>query len=403
MKYQYKVKDRWGKIRKGTLEAENKQGIISSLLGQGYYILKLREVYQSNTNIKINLGSLIKVQTRELCIMTRQLATMLAAGLPIIKSFAILAEQTSDVNIKRAVTSIKDDLEAGLSLSEAVAKHPRVFSAVYVSMIKAGETGGILEPILHRLTDHLEREQDINARVKGAAIYPSIICIFAVLMIFFIITFVMPTFVDMFASSGIDLPLPTRILLSIGTVLHTKGIFILGGLAVIIGMAKAWGKKESGRLFYDRLYLRLPIIGTAVSRLAVARFARTMGTLIKSGIPVLQALETVEEVAGNAVISRAVNSARSSIRDGQSIAIPLIQSGVFEPMVTQMIAVGEETGALDEMLIKMSDYFESEVVYMIDNMMAVVEPMLIVLVALLVGSIVVATLMPVFSLVNTVG
>lgn len=365
--------------------------------------MQLQEVQQSSPSIEVDFSALMKVNPRELCVMTRQLATMLGAGLPIIRSFNILAEQASDRKIKKAATNIREDLEAGLQLWEAVSKHPGVFSNVYVSMIRAGEMGGIMEPILNRLTEHLEREQEISAKVKAASIYPAVISVFALLMIFFIITFVMPTFVNMFASSGVELPAPTRVLLSIGTTMRSKGIFILAGLAAVIFLLKAWGKKESGRLFYDRLYLKLPVIGPAVSRITVARFARTMGTLVKSGIPVLQALEIVEDVVGNAVIAKAVGSARASIREGQSIALPLVQSGVFEPMVTQMIAVGEETGALDEMLVRMSDYFEREVIYMVENIMAIIEPLLIMIVALLVGGIVIATLLPIFSIVNTVG
>lgn len=403
MKYQYRVKDYWGNTHKGFLDADNRDMVINSLLRQGYYVLALKPQEKSSLNMEIDITAFTKVKTRELCVMTRQLATMLSAGLPIIRSFNVLAEQTSDNKIKKAVTRIRDDLEAGLPLWEALSKHPRVFSKVYVSMIRAGETGGILEPILHRLTDHLEREQEINAKVKAASIYPAMIALFACLMIFFIIIFVMPTFVNMFTSTGVELPVPTRLLLAAGTILRQRGLLILGGLIMSIILLRAWGKKDKGRLFYDRLYLGLPIIGAAISRIAVARFARTMGTLVKSGIPVLQALEIVEDVLGNAVFARAINSARASIREGESIALPLIQSGVFEPMVTQMIAVGEETGALDEMLIKMSDYFEREVVYMVDNIMAVIEPIMILVVALLVGGIVIATLLPIFSIVNAAG
>ena len=403
LKYQYRVRDNLGTTHKGILEAENRYWVINSLLEQGYYILQLKEVQQSSPSIELDLNALMKVKVRELCVMTRQLATMLTAGLPIIRTFNILAEQTSDKKIKKAVTNIRNDLEAGLPLWESLGKHPDVFSTVYVSMIRAGEIGGILEPILHRLSDHLEREQEISAKVKAASIYPIIISVFALIMVFVILTFVMPTFVSMFASSGVELPAPTRVLLSLATILRSKGVFMLAGLTAVIILLKAWGKKANGRLFFDRLYLKLPVIGPTISRIAVARFARTMGTLVKSGIPVLQALEIVEDVVGNAVISRAVKSARISIREGESIALPLVQSGVFEPMVTQMIAVGEETGALDEMLIKMSDYFEREVIYMIDSMMSVIEPLLILVVALLVGGIVVATLMPIFEIVNTVG
>jgi type IV pilus assembly protein PilC len=270
-------------------------------------------------------------------------------------------------------------------------------------MIKAGEIGGVLDNVLDRLGEHLEREEEINSKIKSASIYPAIISVFAVLMVFFIITFVMPTFVGMFQTAGVVLPLPTRILLNLGTFLRDKIILvgiIAGGAVVLL---QRWGKTEVGRLFYDNLLLHAPVIGNTISRITVARFSRTMGTLVQSGIPVLQALEVVEDVVGNAVISRAVSKARAGIKEGETITGPLEETGVFEPMVTQMIAVGEETGSLDDMLIRMSDYFEREVMYTVDAMMSVIEPLLIIMVAVLVGGVVIATLLPIFDMMNMVG
>ncbi|MEN6349741.1 MAG: type II secretion system F family protein, partial [Syntrophomonas sp.] len=220
------------------------------------------------------------------------------------------------------------------------------------------------------------------------------------LVVFFIITFVMPTFVKMFQSSGADLPAPTRVLLSTGLFLQRYGLFLFLGLAVLLFIFRRWSASSPGKLIMDNIYLRLPLLGKTISRITVARFARTMGTLVGSGIPVLQALEAVENVVGNAVVCNAIRKARASIRKGDSITAPLEATGVFEPMVTQMIAVGEETGSLDVMLLRMSDYFEREVMYMVDAMMAVVEPLMIVAVALLVGGIVVATLLPIFDIMN---
>lgn len=335
--------------------------------------------------------------------MTRQLATMIAAGLPLLRSLSILGDQADNKKLKKAIFQVRDDIEEGMSLGEALARHPGIFSPVYINMVRAGETGGVLEPVLERLGEHMEREQEINSRVKAASIYPSIIMIFAVLMVIFIITFVMPTFVTMFQGAGVDLPGPTRALLAMSTFLRQQWLYLLLGIVITVFLLKRWGRAPAGRLFFDNLYLHLPVIGKTLSRVTVARFARTMGTLLRSGIPVLQALEVVENVVSNAVISNAIKKARENISEGDSITVPLEQSGVFEPMVTQMIAVGEETGALDEMLMRMSDYFEKEVMYMVDNMMAVIEPIMILFVALLVGGIVIATLMPIFEIVNTVG
>jgi type IV pilus assembly protein PilC len=400
LEFAYKVRDRSGKILKGQLEAEDKNIVISSLINQNYYILSLEQVQKSSKEVELSLG---RVKTRDLIVMTRQLATMMAAGLPILKCFVILGEQVNNKKLKKTIFTIHDDIEEGIPLWQAVARHPDVFSPVYISMVRAGELGGILDTILDRLSIHLEREQEINSKIKSASIYPAIISIVAIIMVFCIITFIMPTFTGMFQASGATLPAPTRILLGLSDFFRHYLLHLSIAIVVVIFLLKRWGRTNSGRFFFDNLYLHLPIIGKTLSRITVARFARTMGTLLRSGIPVLAALEVVEEVVGNAVISRAIRSARESISEGDSITVPLAATGVFEPMVTQMIAVGEETGSLDEMLIRMSDYFEKELGYMIDSLMAVIEPVLILFVALLVGGIVIATLLPMFEIVNTVG
>jgi len=405
LKFEYRVRDKKGLIQSGILEAEHKNIVVERLLGQGFYIVALKEVLQTSKDIQFDfkMYSFRKVRVRDLVVFTQQLATMLAAGLPIIRCFRILGEQTSNPRLRKAVLKIKEDIEAGLALWEAISKHPDIFSGIYVSMIRAGELGGVLEPVLERLSYHLEREQEINSKVKSASIYPMIISVFAVLVVIFIITFVMPMFIGMFQSSGVQLPLPTRILLGAGAFIKTWGLFLLIGMLATILLMKRWGKTRKGRLFFDSIYLHLPVVGKTVSRIAVARFARTMGTLVKSGIPVLQALEIMEEVVGNAVIGRAIIKACTSIKEGESITNPLIETRVFEPMVTQMIAVGEETGTLDEMLMRMSDYYERELIHNVDALMAVIEPVLILMVAILVGGVIVATLLPMFDMMNLVG
>ncbi|MEN6326267.1 MAG: type II secretion system F family protein [Syntrophomonas sp.] len=401
MKYEYQVRDKTGKIIKGVLEAENKNALIESLLHQGYYLTSLTESKQAAWNKELEFDWQ-KVSTRDLVIMTRQLSTMMAAGLSILKCFKILGEQTANRKLKKAIFAIREDIEAGQTLWQAMSRHPRIFSDVYISMVRAGELGGILETILERLGDHLEREHEISSKIKSASIYPVIISIFAVLVVLFIITFVMPTFINVFQSSGVEIPLPTRILLATSLFLKKSWLLILGGVFLLGFILKKWGLTTSGRIIFDNLYLRLPVLGKTLSRITVARFSRTMGTLVRSGIPILQCLETVEDVVGNAVIKKAIRQARISITEGDSIAAQLEETGVFEPMVTQMIAVGEETGSLDEMLIRMSDYYEREVIYMVDAMMAIVEPLMILLVALLVGGVVVATLLPIFEVMNVV-
>lgn len=400
LEFTYRVRDRQGKVYKGRLEAEDKKAVIASLLKQNYYILSLQPISRSSPDINLNLS---RVSSRDIIIMTRQLSTMLAAGLPILTCLKIVAEQASNKKLIQAIRKIHDDIEGGMPLWQAADCHPDIFSPVYISMLKAGEIGGVLNIILDRLTMHLEREQEISAKIKSASIYPAFISAVAVIMIFGIIIFIMPSFLSVYASSGAALPAPTRLLLSLSNFFHHFGLHLAVITAVTALLLRSWGRTNKGRWLFDNIYLHLPIVGKTIARMNVARFARTMGTLLKSGLPVLPALEVVDEVVGNEVISRAIRQARKNISEGDSITAPLAATGVFEPMVTQMIAVGEETGVLDEMLMRMADYFDKELFYMIESLLALIEPVLILLVAVLVGAIVIATLMPIFEMVNIVG
>lgn len=402
MKYSYQVRNEKGHIFKGFLEGEDEKAVIQSLLKQNYYILQLKEIKESKLNREINF-SLNRVSNRELILVTRQLATMLKAGLPILRCLRVLIEQTPNPKLKRVLSELSEDIEAGSALWQALAKHPAIFSNVYISMVKAGELGGVLDTVLEKLTGYLERENEINSKLKSASVYPIFISFFALLVVFFIISFVMPTFVGIFAASGAELPGPTKALLATGEFLKQQWLYILTGLVILFFLIKQWGKTELGRYYIDYLYLKLPIIGKALRKVVVARFARTMGTLIRSGITVVQALEVVEEVVGNKVVANAIRQARVSITEGDSITVPLQRTRVFEPIVYQMIAVGEEIGALDDMLVRISDYFEEEVMYTIESLMALIEPILILVVALVVGGVVVATLMPMFEIIGTVG
>ncbi len=400
MEFAYKVKDRSGAILKGRLAAEDKNTVISSLIEQNYYILSLEQVQRSGKEVEFSLS---QVKIQDIIVMTRQLSTMMAAGLPILKCFSVLGEQISNNKLKKAIDEIRDNLEEGMPLWQAASRHPDIFSPVYISMLRAGELGGVLDTILDRLSIHLEREREVNSKIKSASIYPALISLVAIIVVFCIITFVMPAFTSIFQASGAELPLPTRILLGLSDFFRHYLPHLLVAVVVAVFVLKRWGKTHNGRFFFDNLYLSLPLTGKTLSRIIAARFARTMGILLRSGIPVLAALEVAEAVVDNAVIGRAIHNARESISEGDSMAQPLAAAGVFEPMVTQMIAVGEETGALDEMLIRISDYFDKELSYMIASLMAVIEPILVLITAVIVGGIVIATLMPMLEIVNAVG
>jgi len=400
VEFAYKVKDRSGAILKGRLAAEDKNTVISSLIEQNYYILSLEQVQRSGKEVEFSLS---QVKIQDIIVMTRQLSTMMAAGLPILKCFSVLGEQISNNKLKKAIDEMRDNLEEGMPLWQAASRHPDIFSPVYISMLRAGELGGVLDTILDRLSIHLEREREVNSRIKSASIYPALISLVAIIVVFCIITFVMPAFTSIFQASGAELPLPTRILLGLSDFFRHYLPHLLVAVVVAVFVLKRWGKTHNGRFFFDNLYLSLPLTGKTLSRIIAARFARTMGILLRSGIPVLAALEVAEAVVDNAVIGWAIHNARESISEGDSMAQPLAAAGVFEPMVTQMIAVGEETGALDEMLIRISDYFDKELSYMIASLMAVIEPILVLITAVIVGGIVIATLMPMLEIVNAVG
>lgn len=402
MQYSYKVRDPAGRLASGQIEAENRNSVIDSLLKQNYYILSLQEnsVSRAALGKPLELGS---ISTRDMVIMTRQLSTMLSAGLSILRAFSILSEQTNNKKLRRTILQVRNDIEEGMPLWQAMSRHPRVFTQIYINMIKAGEMGGVLDLVLDRLSSHMEREDEIETKVRNASIYPSVIAIFALIVVVGIITFVLPTFANMFAEAGSELPLPTRILLGISDFIKAYWYILIPAVIALVGLWRYIGKTPGGRWYYDSIKLKMPVIGGTVSRIVEARFARTMGTLVRSGIPVLQALETVEGVAGNVVVAAGLKQARESIAEGESITGPLQRVGIFEPMVTQMIAVGEETGTLDDMLVRMADYFDKEVMHMVEAMMAIVEPLLIIVVATMIGAIIVATMLPMFDMFSVVG
>jgi type IV pilus assembly protein PilC len=403
--YTYRVRGRDGKIVKGTMEADNRNLVIDALLRQQYTILEIKEDKDKEATQKnaLNFSWFEKVTINDLSLFTRQLSTMVGAGLPIVRSFSILEKQTQNSLLRKIAGQVQEDLEGGLALNEALGRHPKTFSPMYVSMVQAGETGGALDTVLDRLADTLERDREINSKIKSASVYPILVMSVAILVVVFILMFVMPSFVESYASSGTELPAFTQFFLNISYFLKDYFLLLILGIIVMVFVLKAWGRTSQGRLFFDTMYLKMPIVGKAVSRIAVSRFTRILGTLIKSGVPILQALEVLEGVVGNRVIGDAIGQARESIREGQSIAVPLEATGVFEPMVSQMIAIGEETGALDDMLERMSVFYDNEVTLAVDAMLKSMEPVMIIFVAGIIGMIIIATYLPVFNIIGTIG
>ena len=399
MEFTYKVRDSRGKVLRGLQEAKDRDSLIHNLLQQGYYLISLQEVNRTSPVINRELFSL-KVSNKEVLMITRQFLAMVTAGFPIIKAFKVMGQKNRNRTLKKALLKIHDDIEQGQALWVALSQHPQVFSSIYINMIKAGEMGGTLETVLKNLSQHLEREQDINAKIKAASIYPLIITLMALLVIFFIISFIMPAFVSVFASAGAEIPLPTQLLLNLGLLLNKYWIALLLAIIAIALILRIWKQTNTGKQFTDKFLLRLPLWGTFLSRIIAAHFARIMAILLQAGIPILQALEVAAGVVGNEVVIQAIRQAGREISEGKSISVPLETAAIFDSMFTQMIAIGEESGSLDSMFAQIADYYEQEVLYKLNILLAAVEPVMIIFVAMLVTGIVIATILPVFDLMK---
>mgnify|MGYP003731692269 FL=1 len=399
MEFTYKVRDSRGKVLRGLQEAKDRDSLIHNLLQQGYYLISLQEVNRTSPVINRELFSL-KVSNKEVLMITRQFLAMVTAGFPIIKAFKVMGQKNRNRTLKKALLKIHDDIEQGQALWVALSQHPKVFSSIYINMIKAGEMGGTLETVLKNLSHHLEREQDINAKIKAASIYPLIITLMALLVIFFIISFIMPAFVSVFASAGAEIPLPTQLLLNLGLLLNKYWKALLLAIIAIALILRIWKQTNMGKQFTDKYLLRLPLWGTFLSRIIAAHFARIMAILLQAGIPILQALEVAAGVVGNEVVIQAIRQAGREISEGKSISVPLETAAIFDSMFTQMIAIGEESGSLDSMFAQIADYYEQEVLYKLNILLAAVEPVMIIFVAMLVTGIVIATILPVFDLMK---
>jgi type IV pilus assembly protein PilC len=402
--FKYKARNNLGKVTEGTVDAENEAGVAAVLRQK-----RLELISASSAGGLGGIWSLLtrkggKVTTKDIVVFSRQFSTMVNAGLPILQGLTIVAEQAENPDFRVVMTKVRDDISNGVPLSEAMAKYPKVFSTLYVNMVKAGEQGGILDVIFERLSEYMEKAEGVSRKVKSAMMYPIVVMSVALLVVIFLMVKVVPTFRDVFASFGAKLPAPTQFLIDVSDFLSSKKAFII--VALMIGGFIAltmYRKTKVGAYNWDRMILGLPVFGILAQKAAVAKFARTLGTLIKSGVPIMDALETVAKTSGNLVLERAVLNARDSVREGKTLTQPLRESKVFPPMVTQMINVGEETGALDAMLSKIADFYEDEVDAAVEGLTSIIEPILIVFLGVTIGFIVVAMFMPMFEIGNAVG
>jgi type IV pilus assembly protein PilC len=393
----YSARSVGGEIRRAEVDLPSKDHVIAYLRKQKLIPMSVREKPKD-----ISLAKRKRVKARDLVIFTRQFSTMINAGLPLVQALDILARQTENVMLKKAVGDVVYDVEAGNTLADALKQHPKIFTALYTNMVSAGESGGLLDTILMRLAHFLEKSEQLQRKVKGAMIYPGVVLSVALLAIAILLLFVIPVFETVFASFNQTLPLPTRIVIGLSNLLESYWWVILIAMGIGGFLFKRWIGTRNGRLQFDRILLRLPILGSLVRKSAIARFTRTLGTMLSSGVTILDGLEITARTAGNRVIHDAVMQSRTAIAGGKSIAEPLKESEVFPPMVTQMIHVGEETGDLDGMLSKIADFYDDEVDIAVENLIKVLEPVLIVVLGTIVGGMIVAMYLPIFGLVNAI-
>ena len=392
--FSYTARTAQGERRAATLEAANREDAVAELRRLRLAVVTLQEVTRRPRTGTVSL--------RDIVVFTRQFSTMIDAGLPLVQALGILAKQSENPVLQGVIRQVVFDVESGRTVADALAKHPRAFSELYVSMVAAGEAGGILDTILLRLATFLEKSDALVRKVKSALIYPCVILGIAVAAVAILLVVVIPTFQEMFASVGLVLPLPTRLVIALSAALQAYWWAFLGILAgLIMAVRRAYGTPR-GRLAIDRLLLATPIVGDLIRKTAVSRFTRTLGTLVSAGVSILDGLEITAKTAGNRVVADAILASRSSIAGGDTIAAPLARSQVFPPMVISMIAVGEQTGGLDEMLRKIADFYDTEVDTAVSGLLSIVEPVLIVALGLIVGGMVVAMYLPIFDIISTV-
>ena len=398
--YEYKVRDRSGSLVTGQLVGDNEGLVMARLREMG---LTPIEVKKANAGLKMEINLRPgRVKLKHLAVFSRQFATMVNSGLPILRALAILSEQTESKELGKTLTQVRVDVEQGASLSGAMTKHPKAFGDLFVAMIKSGETGGVLDNVLLRLADNIEREVELRRKIKSAMTYPIAVVALVVLLMSAMLLFVVPQFESIYAQLGSTLPLPTRILLGLSRAVRTFWwVVILGGIGASFGL-KRFKQTPQGRAIIDRLKLKAPIFGALFHKTALARFSSTLGMLLRSGVPILQAMDIVVDTVNNKVIAAAVNDVQGSVREGESIAKPLAKHAVFPPMVVQMLAVGEETGAVDTMLDKVSDFYNSEVSAAVESLTSLIEPALIAVIGGAVGAAVVSLYMPMFNIINLI-
>jgi type IV pilus assembly protein PilC len=403
-KYEYQVRDRQGRIVEGELEGDSAEAVATKLKSMGYSPLQIDEVKTTGMNMEINVPGMNRVKLKDLAIFSRQFATMINSGLPLIRALTILVDQTENKKLAETIELVRADVEAGSDLSTAMSKHPKIFSKLIVSMVRAGEASGTLDTVLLRIAAMIEADVALRSKIKSAMTYPIIVFVFAVVLSGVMLVFIVPVFADMFADLGGELPLLTRILVNLSNFVASWA----GVITFIVVPAGLWfaykrvRATERGRFTLDVMKLKVPVFGPLFHKIAMSRFARNLSTLLASGVPILQALEITSDTVNNGPVGAAVKDVQDSVREGQSIARPLASHEVFPPMVVQMIAVGEETGNVDGMLDKVADFYDMEIESTTESLTAMMEPLMIGVIGGIVGGMVIALYLPMFQIFDLI-
>ncbi|MCK4486596.1 MAG: type II secretion system F family protein [Desulfobacterales bacterium] len=397
----WKGENRKGTTQKGEIEAPHERAVRAQL---GRMQIKPTKIKQKSKDLFENVSFMQpKVQTAEVVVFARQFATMIDAGLPLIQSLDILYSQQENKTFKKTLKEIKDSVEQGSTLADALGKYPNIFDDLFVNMVAAGEVGGILDTILDRLSGYMEKAMKLKKQVKGAMTYPIIVLVIAALVVGVILVFVIPVFQKMFADFGGALPVPTQIVVGISNFVKGNIHYIIGAVVLFVFAFKRFYSTEKGRVLVDDIMLKLPVFGPLLRKVAVAKFTRTMSTMISSGVPILEALDIVAKTAGNKTVEAAIYKVQSAITEGRTMADPMSESGVFPSMVCQMVAVGESTGALDAMLGKIADFYDDEVDAAVGNLTAMIEPFMMAFLGVTIGGLVVSMYLPIFKMASIVG
>jgi type IV pilus assembly protein PilC len=400
--YAYRVRDRQGKLLGGTLEADNEQAVVAKLRQLGYAPVSIEAEKGGGLKAEVRLPGGGRVKLKDLAVFSRQFATMINSGLSLLRALTILGEQTANKRLAQIIVLVRAEVEKGVSLSAAMAKHPKAFNRLYISMVRAGEVGGFLDQVLVKVAETFEKEVALRGKIKSAMTYPVVVFVMVLGIVAAMLVFIVPTFESLYESLGGKLPLPTQLLINASNILRRFFLVVIVAVGLLVFAFRRWKATQKGRYAVDKFKLKVKVFGPLFHKTALSRFSRTLSTLIRSGVPILQALEIVGETVNNAVISRAVHDVQDAVREGESLALPLSKHATFPPMVVQMMAVGEETGALEIMLAKVADFYDQEVEAAVASLTSLIEPILIAVMGAAVGGMVVALYMPLFNIINLV-